>query len=125
MDAKTSKYVGLLVFIPIIMITGYLSSVLVDMVGITGYLVTIVTNSLLFVAYAWVAKVKIEPTMFFVFFVMALGSSMLGTMLIGILDITDTLIQTLVNAAVLSVTLFMLAMTPKSQQKPPQSPVNL
>lgn len=113
---------GIAVFIPLALIAGYLGAVLVDMMGITGYLVTIVTTSLLFLVYAWVAKIRVEPTMFFVFFVLALGSTTLSSWLIDLMSVTDELMQSVVYATTLGVVLAILSMTPKTQQKPPVIP---
>ena len=123
MNQKSSNLViGLVVFIPIALIAGYLGAVLADMVGITGYLVTIVTTSLTFLVYAWVTKVKIEPTMFFVFFVLALGSTALSSWVTSLLEVSDALMQSVIYASVLGVVLIVLSMTPKSQQQAPQVP---
>jgi len=119
---NTSLLVGLVVFIPLALIAGYFGAVLVDMIGITGYLVTIVTTSLLFLVYAWVTKIRVEPVMFFTFFVLALGSTTLSSWLTDLMNVTDSLMQSVIYATTLGVVLIILSMTPKTQQKPPAAP---
>jgi len=123
MSKKTSNLLlSIVVFIVLTVIAGYFSSVLVDMIGVTGNLVTIITFSLLYVVYTWLAQVKMGLMNYFLFIVLALGASMLCAWINDALSITDALWHSVIFSGILFVVLFVLNQIPKQQQKLPQTP---
>ena len=120
---KTETLLGMVVFIALVPIVGYLNAAIVDMLGLTGVLVTIMSTSLLFLVYAYLSKVRIEPAIYLVFFFIASGATVIASMLTNTLAVSDQLMQTIIQAATLYVGLFVLQMTPKQQQKTPQNPL--
>lgn len=123
MSQKTSNLaVGLVVFIAILLVTGYISAIVVDMAGISGYLVAIVTNSFAYLVYIKLTESPINAPMFFVFFTLSLGTPVLAGWLTSLMAITEPLIISIINAAVLGFAIITLHMTPKQVQKPPTVP---
>lgn len=118
----SNTILSLVVFIVLTVIAGYFSSILVDMIGVTGNLVTIITFSLLYVVYTWLAQVKMGPMNYFVFIVLALGASMLSSWINEALTITDALWHSIIFSGVLFAVLYVISQIPKQQQKVPQTP---
>jgi len=118
----SNTILSLIVFIALTVIAGYFSSILVDMIGVTGNLVTIITFSLLYIVYTWLAQVKMGPMNYFMFIVQALGASMLSSWINDALSLTDALLHSVIFSGVLFAVLYVMSQIPKQQQKVPQTP---
>jgi len=122
MMKASNTILSLVVFIALTVVAGYFSSVLVDMIGVTGNLVTIITFSLLYIVYTWLAQVKMGPMNYFAFIVQALGASMLSVWINNALSLTDALLHSVIFSGVLFAVLYVMSQIPKQQQKVPQTP---
>jgi len=124
----SNTILSFVVFVALTVLAGYFSSVLVGMIGVTGNLVTIITFSLLYVVYTWLAQVKMGPMNYFMFIVQALGASMLSSWMNTALSLSDALLQSIIFSGILFAVIFVqvtLEKTPKKQhqrQQIPQTP---
>jgi len=105
--------VGLIIFIALGLIAGYIASFAVDYFGTIGHFATIISLSILFLVWTYVSKVKMHPLLFIYFVMMGLGTTVVASMLNDALQLTDALLQTLLFFGLFFVILILLAQAPK------------
>ena len=105
--------VGFIVFIALGLLSGFIASYAVDYFGTLGYLATILTLSILFLAWTYFSKTKLHPILFVDFVIMGLGMSVIASMLSDALKLTDALLQTLLFFGLFFIVLILVSQGPK------------
>lgn len=105
--------IGLIVFIALGLLSGFIASFVVDYFGTIGHLATIITLSILFLVWAVYAKIPLDPILCIYFVLMGLGTSVVASMLSDALQLTDALLQTLLFFGLFFVIFIVMAQRPK------------
>lgn len=87
--------VGMIIFLAIGLLAGFVNSYVVDAVGATGHIATMLLLSMMFTAWSYIRKAPMTLITFLYFVLMGLGTTVVTSMLSDALVITDAMLQSL------------------------------